>query len=271
MTDSPNNNTLTAIVLAGERSAADPLRDFHGAECKALIEINGRPMIHRVMDALESSQFVSGVWLSGPKKAAVDSDDRISHGMANGQITWRSPEATPSTSAFRVMSEMPADQKCLLTTADHPLLNAEIVDTFCRESLATGADVTVGMAPYPLVHASFPMMKKTVLRFRDGEYCNCNLFAFLTPEGRKIADFWRKIENQRKKPIILIGLLGWWSVLRYRLGLLSRDEALARLSKKLGLKLSAVTLPYGNAAVDVDSISDFTLVENKLSATPPTP
>jgi len=268
MIDSQNNNTLTAIVLAGERCSTDPLREFHGAACKALIKIDGQPMIHRVLDALTSSSQIADIWLSGPQQTSVDADDRLSRGLANGEITWRSPEATPSTSAFRVMSEIPVDRKCLLTTADHPLLDAEIIDTFCRESLATEADVVVGMAPYPLVHASFPMMKKTVLRFQDGEFCNCNLFAFLTPEGRKIADFWRKIENQRKKPIILIGLLGWWSVLRYRFGMLSRDEALARLSKKLGLKLKAVTLPYGHAAVDVDSISDFTLVEQKLAAAP---
>ena len=90
------------------------------------------------------------------------------------------------------MQNVPADTPVLVTTADHPLLTAEIVDRFCGQSLARGIDVTVGLAPYGLVKAAYPDMKKTVLRFRDGDYCGCNLFAFLTAEGRRMADDWRR-------------------------------------------------------------------------------
>jgi hypothetical protein len=125
--------------------------------------------------------------------------------------------------------------------------------------------VTVGLAPYALVKEAYPDIKKTVLRFSDGEFCGCNLFAFLTPEGRRAANFWRKIEQERKKPLLVIGLLGWWAVIRYRLGMLPLEEALAKLSKRLGLRIRAVILPYANAAIDVDSIADFVLVQGSLA------
>ena len=60
------------------------------------------------------------------------------------------------------------------------------------------------------------------------------------------------------------GLLGWSAVIRYRLGLLSLEEALAKLSKRLGLRIRAVILPYANAAIDVDSIADLMLVKGSL-------
>jgi hypothetical protein len=148
----------------------------------------------------------------------------------------------------------------LLTTADHPLLSAEVVDAFCRQSLVDDVDVTVGLAPHAVVLEGYPGIRKTVLRFADGEFCGCNLFAFVTPEGRSVANFWRRIEQQRKKPLRVIGMLGWWAVLRYRLGLLPLDEALAKLGKRLGLRIRAVILPYANAAIDVDSIADLDLV-----------
>ena len=99
-----------------------------------------------------------------------------------------------------------------------------------------------------------------MLKFSDGEFCGCNLFAFLTPEGRRAANFWRKIEQERKKPLLVIGLLGWLAVIRYRLGLLPLEEALAKLSKRM----RAVILPYANAAIDVDSIADLMLVKGSL-------
>jgi hypothetical protein len=51
-------------------------------------------------------------------------------------------------------------------------------------------------------------------------------------------------------------------VLRYRLGMLSLEEALAKLGKRMGLRVRAVILPYANAAIDVDSIADLELVKD---------
>jgi len=49
-------------------------------------------------------------------------------------------------------------------------------------------------------------------------------------------------------------------VLRYLLGRLSLSEALARLSRRLQLRLGFVLLPFPEAAVDVDSVDDWIFV-----------
>ena len=162
---------------------------------------------------------------------------------------------------MKCWAAFPGTQPVLITTADHPLLTAEVVDHFCRDSAATGCDVVVGLAPYDQVRAAYPELKKTVLRFRDGGYCGCNLFAFLTPDGRRVADFWRQVERERKKPLAVIRLLGLWALLRYRMGWLTLDAALAGLSRRVGLRIGVVILPYAHAAVDVDSLSDYVLVQ----------
>ncbi|MEE4661802.1 MAG: nucleotidyltransferase family protein [Halieaceae bacterium] len=260
----PDTHQLTAIVLAGDRTKQDRLVNESPAGCKALIDIDGVPMVRRVLDALQVSRVVDGITLAGPEADELATDEPLSTMVASGEISWRAPDASPSTSAFNAMQAVSAEQPILLTTADHPLLTPEIVDAFGRQSLADDVDVTVGLAPYALVQEAYPGMKKTVLRFSDGEFCGCNLFAFLTPEGRRAASFWRKIEQERKKPLLVIGLLGWWTVIRYRLGLLPLEEALAKLSKRLGLRMRAVILPYANAAIDVDSIADLVLVKGAI-------
>ncbi|WP_206609495.1 nucleotidyltransferase family protein [Thiohalobacter thiocyanaticus] len=252
---------FTCVILAGERSRRDALREHSGVACRALLRISSVPMIHRVISALRGADSVGSIRLSGPDSGCVQSDAGLAREIDQQRLAWSPPEASPSTSAYRMLSEMPDANPVLITTADHPLLTSEIVDRFCRDSVAAQCDVLVGLAPYELVKSRYPDLKKTVLRFRDGNYCGCNLFAFMTPEGRRAADFWRRIENQRKKPLLVIGLLGWWAVIRYRLGLLTLDAALSRLSRHLGLRLGAVILPYANAAVDVDSVADYDLVQ----------
>lgn len=256
---------FTSIVLAGDRSKSDSLIDHSGVSCKALIDIDGVPMVRRVIGALQESRVVHNIVLSGPEESEIATDTALADLVRNKEVGWLAPEASPSASAWHVMQSLPAEEPVLLTTADHPLLTPEIVDAFGRQSLADDVDATVGLAPYALVHEAYPDMKKTVLRFSDGEFCGCNLFAFLTPEGRRAANFWRKIEQERKKPRVVIGLLGWWAVLRYQMGLLPLEEALAKLSKRLGLRLRVVILPYANAAVDVDSIADYALVQGSFA------
>jgi molybdopterin-guanine dinucleotide biosynthesis protein A len=255
-----DSRRMIAVVLAGDRTKKDSLIKHTKAGCKALIEIDGIPMVRRVLNALQQSKAVFKIVLAGPEADEVAMDKPLSELVASEEISWRAPEASPSASAFHTMQSLEPDTPVFLTTTDHPLLTREIVDAFSRQSLADDVDVTVGLAPHALITEAYPGIKKTVFRFSDGDYCGCNLFAFLTPEGRQAASFWRKIEQQRKKPLVLIGLLGWWMVLRYRLGMLSLEEALAKLSKRLGLRVRAVILPYANAAIDVDSIADLELV-----------
>ena len=261
LSGSPADPRFACVILAGERSRRDALREHSGVACKPLLRISGQPMIHRVITALRGAASVDAIHLSGPDQPCVQSDAGLVREIAQQRLSWSPPQATPSTSAYHELTALPAGSPVLLTTADHPLLTSEIVDRFCRESSAARCDVLIGLAPYELVKSAYPDIRKTVLRFRDGNYCGCNLFAFLTPEGRSAADFWRRIEDQRKKPLLVIGLLGWWAVIRYRLGLLTLDAALQRLSRHLGLRLGAVILPYANAAVDVDSVADYDLVQ----------
>lgn len=256
---------FTAIVLAGDRTPDDPFLAASGRSSKALIEIDGTPMVLRVLDALREAAVVAHTVLSGPGAKALEEEPRLRARIDERAIEWRAPLGSPSTSAASVLAGVDRAAPVLLTTADHPLLRGEIVDYFCRASLDSGADVTVGLAPYALVRESFPTMKKTVLRFRDGEYCGCNLFAFLTPRGRGAAERWREVERERKSPLKVIRILGWSAVLGYRFGLLSLDGALARLSRRLEMTVAAVRLPFGDAAVDVDSSADHAQVQQRLA------
>ena len=56
-----------------------------------------------------------------------------------------------------------------------------------------------------------------------------------------------------------------WTVAKYLFGALTLEDALNAFSAKLGIKVRVAVLPFGDAAVDVDSVSDYRLVRQKLS------
>jgi GTP:adenosylcobinamide-phosphate guanylyltransferase len=256
---------FTAVVLAADRGPDDPVAVAAGVRCKSLTPVGGRPMVFRVLDALGASQVVNTCILCGPPKSVVDREPDLRKLITSGKVRWFENQATPSSSAFHVLQTLPDEAPVLLTTADHALLSAQIVDYFCAEAQATACDVVAGVARHEKVTAAYPQTRRTATRLEDGAYCGCNLFAFLTPQARQAAEFWRQIESHRKNPLRLIRVLGWGAVSRYLMGRLSLHEALNRISHRLGFKAGAVILACPEAAVDVDSVSDLKLVQNIIS------
>jgi GTP:adenosylcobinamide-phosphate guanylyltransferase len=256
---------FTALILAADRGPDDPVARAAGVPCKSLAPIGGIPMLFRVINALVAAGEIEAINLCGPPQFIVNQTTELADLIASGKVKWYANQATPSTSAYHVLKALPDDAPVLLTTADHALLEARIVDYFCNQARDARCDVVAGIARHEVVVQCYPQTRRTATRLEDGAYCGCNLFAFLTPRARLAADFWRRVEAQRKSPLRVIRVLGWAAVLRYLTGRLSLEQALNRISHRLGFKAGAVVIPFAEAAVDVDSVEDWKLVE-KIAA-----
>ena len=139
----PEQHQMTAIVLAGDRTKADSLINHSKVGSKAMIDLDGTPMVRRVLNSLRESRVVRKIVMSGPEASEVAKDAPLAEWVENGEVIWAEPGISPSTSAFQAMQLLDSQEAVLLTTADHPLLTAEIVDAFGRQSLADDVDVIV--------------------------------------------------------------------------------------------------------------------------------
>jgi hypothetical protein len=174
-----------------------------------------------------------------------------------GGVRWLENQATPCASVHQVMQQLPEKMPVLLTTGDHALLSSQVVDYFCLHALASACDVVAAVARHEDVTTACPETRRTSYSFKDGAYCSCNLFAFLTPQARAAALFWRQVEKQRKSPLRVIRAFGWIAVMRYVLGGMTLAGAMDRVSHRLGFKAGVVILPFPEAAIDVDSVRDW--------------
>ena len=263
---------FTAIVLAADRAAGDPVAARTGSVCKAIAPIHGIPMIIRVLDALEESGVISSIIICGPPKRALQACPELDNRIASGRVTWLPNLDSPSRSADSCLAKIERDVPVLLTTADHALLTPTIVQYFLAESQKQESDATVGVVTYDDVAAAFPGARRTVIKLRDAAVCGCNLYAFLNPRGRGLVSFWQRAEELRKRPWQLIGqVFGPITVLFYVLGLLTIDRGLKTVTARTGIKVSPVFLPYPQAGIDVDKVADLLLVESILEKQLPLP
>ncbi len=254
--------TFTAVVLAGERAspAADPLASAAGVASKVLAPIAGIPVIERVLDSIERCDRIDRRMLVGPSAATLAAEPRLGARIDSGNWTWIAPTESPAASASAALDAIGTDGHIVLTTADHAFITPEILDHFCAAALATDADFAVGFARRADVLATFPRTRRTGWRFSDDTYCGCNLFAVLRPAGHSVTVFWRHVEKQRKRPWRIMRMLGTGLFLRYLAHRLSLTDALGELSRRTECRIAPVMVPQPEAAVDVDSIDDWRLV-----------
>ncbi len=257
---------FTVIVLAGSRGADDPVARAAGVAHKCQAPVAGTPMILRVLSALANSAAAGNI--------AVSLDDAaILEGMVDTAalgIICLDAGPSPGASVLAAAEALGRPLPVLVTTADHALLTADMVDEFCRGALEADADIVAGLAGEQAVRERFPDTKRTFLKFRDGGYSGCNLFAITGEAGFRAVEFWATVEGQRKRPWRLAGALGLGTLLAYLFGRLTLEDALARLSERTGAQAKAVILPWPEAAVDVDTADDLALAEEFLEHFPTT-
>lgn len=266
MTHHPTPTDKHAVlVLAGSRGAIDPVAQASNTSAKAFAGIGGHPMIEHVLATLISCGRFGPIRVSLPAGLPLAGEcPQLEKWLLSGAVLREDPAGSPSASVLQVLEKIPAGSSLVVTTGDHPLLTAEMLESFLRDFKTSGAEAAAALTSADAIRARYPETRRTALRFRDGNFTGCNLFAFAGSAGLPVVRFWRQLEQHRKKPLKVARFLGIATLLRYRFGLLTLDGALAQLGRKTGVKLQAIRLADPHAGIDVDTPDDLKLVRSIL-------
>ncbi len=247
----------TALVLAGTRPGGDPLALEMGVEHKALIEVDGTPMLTRVVSALQQAG-IERVIVSCNAPAVRE----LALSLKAESIASKGGPSASALAAFEL-----AGAPMVVTTSDHALLQPGWVRQLLTDTPAH-ADVAFMLAERRVVERDVPDTERTYWRFADGQWSGCNLFYLRTAEARRAIEMWSVVENQRKRPWRIAARLGPSTLLSLAVGRLGVDAGIARLGDRIGVKVSHVAASNGLAAVDVDKRADFDFVQQWLARRP---
>ena len=262
---------LTALVLAGTRAGGDPLAEYAGVSHKALIEVGGRTMVERVVEALAASAEIERIVVAIERPELLAglaglAPPRCAKPLETMPTEPGGPSATVAA-ALRVLGV-----PLLVTTADNALLETAWLSEFLA-AIPAEVDLAAALARRDAVEAAAPDTRRTWLRFADGDHSGCNLFLLARPKAANAIAFWQTLEGERKRPLRMVRRLGWTFALRYALGRLSMAAAAARLGELAGggARFAIVALRDGRAAIDVDKPDDLDLVRRLVAAAPRAP
>lgn len=249
---------LTALVLAGQRGGRDAVAEAAGVAQKCLAPVAGVPMLARVVRTMASHPWVGRVLVSLPDPRLIES---LPIEAGGAPVTAVASAPSPASSVQAAVATLERATPLLLTTGDHPLLTVAMIEVVRERALASDADLVVALADAERVRAAYPGERRTAYRFRDGRVCGCNLFLLRRPAALNALAFWRHVEQERKRPWKIVGRFGIVPLFAYLAGRLFRDEALARAGQVFQATVAAAPLPWPEAAVDVDTVADWRLVD----------
>lgn len=149
---------VPAIVTAGDRGAAKPI---YGSS-KVYLEVEGRPMVSRVVEALQQVPEVSEVWVVGdPDKLgpifAADRECGRLHKPLHFIAQFENLYANCWEAFRRVLPDAgpegrdpvgdDLDQEVLYLSADLPFATPQEISAFVREGRSLECDYVIGLVP----------------------------------------------------------------------------------------------------------------------------
>jgi CTP:molybdopterin cytidylyltransferase MocA len=251
-----------AIVLAGAEPG-HPQSLVAGADPnKALIPVNGRPMVAYVVDALAASGVVRRIVLVGLDPDALAGVPMVTgtcelHYLPNqGSLFANLARGSELAAAWRG-----GDAYVLVTVADVPLLTGGIVSTFIDLCRPAGADGYFAIVDKPVMERTFPAVKRSYMRLVEGQFCNGSIFLIHSSAVPRLQARVNELIDARKNVVTLVRRLGFGLLLRFLVRRLRIQDVINVAQTRFAINGRAIKLPYAESGMDIDKPEHLAQVE----------
>jgi GTP:adenosylcobinamide-phosphate guanylyltransferase len=252
---------MNVIVTAGgEIQPGQALYEITHGGRKSMINICGKPMVQRVLDALSQSCAVERVIVVGlPPETDLDCAHELyllpDHGDVLNNIR---------AAANEIVRLDPQATHAILASGDLPLMRGEMVDWLLEQSGDLEKDVYYTVIERATMEAAFPNSKRTYVRLKDHQLCGGDLHCFRIQIAVEESPLWKNLIAARKSPLRQASILGYDTLFYLVLRQLSIQGAEEKISQRLAIQGRAVLCPFAEIGMDVDKPFQLEIVREVL-------
>ncbi len=249
-------NIFNALILAGTKEKG-PLEIAESVDNKALIMINGKPMIDYIVDALNNSENIDQIIVVGPEKELHPYiGKKVKKILNSGNSILENME-----SGFNFFD---SNDNLLLLTSDIPLIIPEAIDEFLN--ICTKRKLCIG---YPIITKEniikkYPETERTYVKMKEGILCGGNIVFFKPEVFFQNKELLQGLFNNRKNNLKNAKILGLKCILKFLFKTLTIEDAEKRVTDIIGYSSGAVMVSYPEIMIDLDKPSDLRLIRKYL-------
>ena len=236
---------LDAVITAGGRLSSEAAARF-GSDVKALVRVNGKPMIATVVDALRATPGIARIAVVGPsaaRSAAGDVDQWIDE-FPTGEENLIAAVGAAKT------------ERIVMSASDLPFVTPASYVSLIEK---TAPDVDAG---YPVFGRdeflrAYPRGRKHFAALADGEWTGASAFVLNRSPLVRDDRMMRRAFGARKSLFALASLLGPVLLFKFVFKTLTLADVEERAGSLLGAKVRAVRGADPALAMDCDDPIDF--------------
>ena len=253
---------MDAIITAGGiPRPEDPLYTYSYGDSKALVDVAGKPMIQWVLDALGGAKRVNNVIVVGlSPKSGVTCKKPIHYISNQGRML-----ANIVAGVNKALEINKRNKYVLVVSSDIPSLKSEMVDWLVDACMETKDDLYYGVCPRDVMEARFPDSKRTYTHLKDMDVCGADMNITHVRMATEHLDMWESLIGSRKSPLKQASLIGFGTLFALLTRRLTLEDAVRRVSERLGVKARAIVWPYAEPCMDVDKPSQLELLRADLA------
>ena len=253
---------MDAIVIAGGiPNPEDPLYSFVKGDAKALVDIAGKPMVQWVLDALGDSKRVDNVIVVGLSPKNRLSCRKPLHFLSNqGRML--------ANIVAGINMSLQLDKKSkyvLIVSSDIPALKPHMVDWLVDTAMQTKDDLYYGVCPREVMETRYPDSKRTFTRLKDMEVCGSDINICHVRMATDHLDLWESLLGARKSPFMQASKLGVSLLFALFTRQLTLEQAVTRISARIGIKGRAIVWSHAEPCMDVDKPHQLELMRVDLA------
>lgn len=246
-----------AILPAGGQ--IDPeFAKLVGTASKALIEIDGKTILERTLDALEESGLV------GRKVVIGEADVRAHPSMAKADIVLDHGETGPDNiyrGLHALMESENPPEKVIIITTDLPLIAADQITRFVN-ACPPDRDVTVPLIRKGTYETRFPNSGNTYITLKDDSWTTGGIFLMNARSMMNIKPNIDSVFANRKSKLGMVKLLGAGFLFKFLTKTLTVPDVEKKILSMLGCTGAAVLDAPVELGYDIDYQNDYDYLMN---------
>lgn len=233
---------MDAVIVAGGR--------------RPHVQIGGRTLLQRVLDACGASRSVGRVVVAGvASREGLDAPEEtlflpdagsLVHNVLAGARALR-PANTPRGHFLAIASDL-------------PLLTGSMLDWLCGSADDPALDFYYTVLGKDVMLARFPGAKRTFHRMKDGEFCGGDAQVLSFRLIDRVDPMLTRLVAHRKNLLRLAWQFGPGFLMRFAAGRVTHEEICNHVADRLGIRGRVLVSPYAEIGMDVDKPADLRAV-----------
>ena len=252
---------MHCIVTAGGLAAPDdPMYALTAGEPKALLDMNGRTMLERVIDALQGAQSVAEIVVIG-----LGSDMGMHFARPVTHLPDQGSLAGNVMAGCHWLHEQYPDEVAFLScTADIPTLTAVMVDEFIERCRPFDHSIYYNMVTREVMEARFPHSKRTFTKLKGLEIAGGDLHIARFDVILANYELLLALTNARKHAWKLAKVAGIRLIIKLILQQLSLTDIEDETERILGKRAKILLSPHAELGMDGDKPGQIDLLRKEF-------